>query len=234
MSVFAPAAGLGTATENARVQWRRVEDAEWTELPGVSEVTLNPGEAPSRDNVTYQKTTQFTGLPGPGTVDIDCPALVVAHSSYPTLRKAWKEGEDVMFRWQYEDRLLIKRTMGREVSIDNAGAVTFNAGANIVHPKWGIGNIILGAVIRTGASPDYVYTNVESYTAAGLPTCAPADPEIVDEEYDVVGPPVFQPEFIARIRIWGGIRGASQSELGSSLMIAPYDVTPDFEVGRVI
>lgn len=138
------------------------------------------------------------------------------------------------FRWQYQDRLLRKGVTGAEVSIAMDGAVTFNTGANLTHPQWGVGNLVIGSVIRTGTSPNYRYDPVQSYTAAGVPTVRETTAAVSDAAYDVVGPPVYQPEFQGRVISFGRTAAPAQGELTTSLMIAPEDVLEDYKIGFII
>lgn len=114
------------------------------------------------------------------------------------------------------------------------GAVTFNTGANITHPVWGVGTLLRGSVIRTGTSPNYRYDQVESYTAAGVPTVKATATEVVDAAYDVVAPPIYQPEFIGRVTSFGRVSAPSQGELNTTLMIAPEVVLEDHKIGLII
>lgn len=79
------------------------------------------------------------------------------------------------------------------MSIATDGTVSFNTGANVTHPTWGQGNVVLGTVIRTGTAPNYRYDAVESYDASGVPTVATSSTAVSDASYTVVGPPVYQP-----------------------------------------
>lgn len=235
MTINSPQGGLPTPTEDARIQVSRIDTTDWLEIPGVSRINVDPDDAATRPNKTFQKITQHTGNPGPGSITVECGGLTIAHDSYDLLADAFEDKDYLKFRWQYVDRLIWKGQTGAMVAIAADGSVTFSGSGTVTHPKWGVGRVLLGAVLRTGTSPNYVYHKIKSYDAdTGEPTATARTTALTASAYDVVAPPIYQPEFHARVTRWTGVQGEVDSELSATLMLAPEVIIPRYQLGYII
>ena len=221
---------IATPTENARVEVSSDGGSTWEFIPGTASITESGGEAPTREQVTFENVSQITGKPRPSTISMTIAGYAALHAVYTTLRNAYIAGTVLRFRYTFQEQEILAVTgAANTVAIASAdGAVTF-AGTSM--PDFTGQEFGPGVALKIGASnPTYHIIKTIDSDGDVVVDPAPAANLAATQTYAVVVPPVRRPSFPAKVSSFDNIEAGSEAQLGTTLGLAPIAALPRFVV----
>lgn len=220
---------------NTLLEVRAEGSTSWKALQGVGDISVSGGEPDTTETQTFFKKTLSVGLPGAESLTIELPGVSIPHSTFDLLTSAKRDGKNVFVRWSNPEEVLFPETAsGVTVSIATSGAVT-KAGTASSHPdmlddafgpgdaiKVGTAFYVIETIGGTGATPS---GDIEDVTLKSNPGSA-----VSASVYSIVKPPIYQPEFSARVGALSISRTAGGAITGS-LSLLPKSQLPAERVG---
>lgn len=199
----------------------------WIEVPGISGYTESGGEAPERDIVAFSGVAKRSGHPR--VPAIECSAVYApAHAAWKAIRVASIKGTLLRFRLTtLEETIESIKGSGNTVAIPTTGVVAF---AGTVKPNFKEGLIGPGQVIKAG-SAKYVIDSL-SDDDSPVVTVKPAPETAVSAtaEYSIVLPSLRRGPFGATVRLADRVSLESESDMTTTLTLAPRGQLPEWEV----
>ncbi len=214
-------ASIASPTENARVELSADSGATWQFIPGTASVTESGGESPTREQVTFTGVNQITGKARPPTVEFSIAGYAAAHAVHQLLKARKESGALTHFRYTFEEQELQAVTGApNTVAIATTGVVTF-AGDS---PDFTEAQFGPGVAIKVGSK----YYVVDTISSSGAVKVAPAPNAAVSAtaSYSIVVPGLQRPSFPARIQTFDNISADSESQVATTLSVAPIASLP--------
>jgi len=225
MSQYSP---VITQTEDALVEIRE-SGGNWMFLPGVASISETGSEAPTREVSTFSAKVQIVGNVSPPTIEFSIAGFTPLHRTTKILRDARDDNSLISFRYRFEGRTLDSSGTGNTASIATSGAVTFSwqdsDNPTVDFTEEHIGP---GAAIKIGAN----YHIIDTISATGVVTVYPApSAQVAAAVFTVEVPPLYRPAFPARVMTFDDTDAGSESQLATTLSIAPTAVLPQMRAG---
>lgn len=190
------------------VEYRKPAETTWTQIIGVGDISTSGGEPPSTDVNTLQATYRAYGRATPEAVSMTMPGVQVGHSSYNALREALAGGTQLFFRWRLPTEVVLyTSSSGNTAAISTAGVITLT-GTNHVDLN---SNADLGPGVALKILTDYYVlatTPADGALSGATLVNAPAT-AVSTSAYTLVKPPIYQPEFSARVESFTSTRAFS-------------------------
>jgi len=220
---------VAVQTENGRVEI--LSDGSWIDIPGVSSISESGGDAPTRTVATFQNTIQHTGNVQPPSISIAIAGYVPVHPTYKLIDDAKKANNPLTFRYTFGEVEVRPQAQNTMAAIaQTTGVVTFSGTGE--HPDFTTEELGRGMALKIGNR----YFVIQSISATGAVTVvdgatleAPSA-QVAAAGYSVVIPPVRRPAFSARIMVMGNLEAGSESDLSTTLDLAPLAILPDWEI----
>ena len=226
--------GVVAPTEGARIEISADGGATWKVVPGVASIIESGGDNPTRETTDFQGVSQQVGQARPPTLEVAISGYGAAkHSAFAALRAAKIARSVLHFRWTTAEQVVFARgPAGNTAAIAAAdGAVTF-AGNNqpkLAEPTFGPGD----ALKSIAGNGDVTYYTIETIDEDGDAVVEPRPANNVQASaYEIVVPGLRRPSFAARVPVFGNAGLESESNLSTSLTLAPLAVLPDLEIAR--
>lgn len=206
-------------------------------LPGAASISVSGGDAESRTPRDLQDNQrQITGKAGVPTVSIALSFYAPQHPTMRLLKKAKEDGDIIHVRYSTKEREFYTSPSADTITVDAMGAVTFTQTvAAAGRPDPTSPGFEVGTLIKTSSESFVIVSfdadgaNMMVRDADALDT-AGATAITTAAQYKMAVPSLRRPWFACRIVNFDTDDLGEQSQLSTTLELAPRAALPDWEV----